>query len=340
MKKKIVFCILALFLTLCIGGLYLYKILMTSNVETKEPQYLLIYPGQGYDSILDNLKETGAIKDFNSFKLIANFSGYKDKIHTGRYELTNGLSNLRLIQKLIYGRQTPVRFTFNNIRTKDQFAEKVSEKLMMSKEEFINVLDSEETLKEYNLTKENNLVIFLPNTYEFYWDITPKNFLSKMKKEYDKFWTTERQSKLKECGLSQVEASILASIVEEETIKNDERPKVAGLYINRLKIGMLLQADPTVKFALGDFSLKRVSGGFNQIDSPYNTYKYQGLPPGPIRIPSEGGIDAVLNYEHHNYLFMCAKRDFSGYHDFTTTFGEHQNNARQYHKKLDKIGIK
>ena len=226
MKKKIVFCVLALFLTLCIGGLYLYKILMTSNVETKEPQYLLIYPGQGYDSILDNLKETGTIKDFNSFKLIAKFSGYKDKIHTGRYELTNGLSNLRLIQKLIYGRQTPVRFTFNNIRTKDQFAEKVSEKLMMSKEDFINALDSEETLKEYNLTKENNLVIFLPNTYEFYWDITPKNFLSKMKKEYDKFWTDERLSKLNECGLSQIEASILASIVEEETIKNDERPKV------------------------------------------------------------------------------------------------------------------
>ncbi len=339
MKKIVSILLLSGFIIAGIVALIGYKCFMTSNVKAEEPKYVEIYPGDTYENVLNYLEETHAIQDMSSLKLVANVMGYVEKIREGRYEITDGLSNLKLIQKLKNGRQTPVRFTFNNIRTKDQFAEKVAEKLMMSKEEFLKELDSEETLREYQLTKENNIVIFIPNTYEYYWNISPKEFITKMKKEYDKFWTKERIAKLSDCGLSQIEASILASIVEEETIKNDERPKVAGLYLNRLRIGMMLQADPTVKFAIGDFSIKRVTGA-NLIDSPYNTYKNIGLPPGPIRIPCAGGIDAVLNYAHHNYLFMCAKRDFSGYHDFSESYGEHVNNANKYHKELDKKGIK
>ncbi len=341
MKKKLSKIVIALLILGGIAGFVGYKYLLGSNVKTNSdsPVYFDIYSDQGYNSVMENLELTGVIQNMTSLKLAAKLLGYQDKVKAGRYELTDGLSSLKLIQKLRSGRQTPVRFTFNNIRTKDQFAQRVDEVLMMSKEEFLDELDSPETLNKYGLTKENNIAIFIPNTYEFYWNITPKEFIEKMNKEYEKFWTDERQKKLADCQLTRLEVSTLASIVEEETIKNDERPKVAGLYLNRLRIGMMLQADPTVKFALGDFSIKRVTGaGF--VDSPYNTYKYAGLPPGPIRIPCTGGIDAVLNYEHHDYLFMCAKRDFSGYHDFSTTFDEHQNNAHKYHKELDKKGIK
>lgn len=339
MKKRIFIILISLIILGGIGACIGYKSLLTSNVKTDTPQYIEIYTGQGYESVMENIELTGAIQNMSSLKLAAKLLGYKDKIKEGRYELTNGLSSLRLIQRLKSGRQTPVRFTFNNIRTKEQFAERVDDVLMMTKDEFLNELNSQETLNKYGLTKETNIAIFIPNTYEFYWNISPKEFIEKMNKEYEKFWTPERLAKLSDCNLTRIEVSTLASIVEEETIKNDERPKVAGLYLNRLRIGMMLQADPTVKFAIGDFSIKRVTGA-GLVDSPYNTYKYAGLPPGPIRIPCAGGIDAVLNYEHHDYLFMCAKRDFSGYHDFSKTFGEHQNNAHKYHKELDKKGIK
>lgn len=182
--------------------------------------------------------------------------------------------------------------------------------------------------------------MFIPNTYEVYWNTSAKNFMNRMKKEYDRFWNDSRKAKAKEIGMSPVEVAILASIVEEETAAYDEYPVVAGLYINRLKRNIPLQADPTVKFAWGDFTLQRILFSHLEIDSPYNTYKHTGLPPGPLRIPSIKGLDAVLNYQKHSYLYMCAKEDLSGRHNFAKTLAEHSRNAKKYQAELNRRKIK
>ena len=210
---------------------------------------------------------------------------------------------------------------------------------MIDSIDIANLLTEKSILQEYNFTKQTLPALFIPNTYQVYWNISAKDFLNRMFKEYKRFWTEERQNKAKAIGLTPIEVSILASIVEEETNNKSEKPMVAGLYINRLKKGMPLQADPTVKFAWQDFTLRRITNKHLTIDSPYNTYKITGLPPGPIRIPSPEGIDAVLNYSKHNYLYMCAKEDFSGTHNFASTLSEHNRNARKYWDALNKRKI-
>jgi UPF0755 protein len=210
---------------------------------------------------------------------------------------------------------------------------------MIDSIDIANLLTEKSILQEYNFTKQTLPALFIPNTYQVYWNISAKDFLNRMFKEYKRFWTEERQNKAKAIGLTPIEVSILASIVEEETNNKSEKPMVAGLYINRLKKGMPLQADPTVKFAWQDFTLRRITNKHLTIDSPYNTYKIIGLPPGPIRIPSPEGIDAVLNYSKHNYLYMCAKEDFSGTHNFASTLSEHNRNARKYWDALNKRKI-
>ena len=210
---------------------------------------------------------------------------------------------------------------------------------MIDSIDIANLLTEKSILQEYNFTKQTLPALFIPNTYQVYWNISSKEFLNRMFKEYKRFWTEERQNKAKAIGLTPIEVSILASIVEEETNNKSEKPMVAGLYINRLKKGMPLQADPTVKFAWQDFTLRRITNKHLTIDSPYNTYKIIGLPPGPIRIPSPEGIDAVLNYSKHNYLYMCAKEDFSGTHNFASTLSEHNRNARKYWDALNKRKI-
>ena len=188
-------------------------------------------------------------------------------------------------------------------------------------------------------TRETIPALFIPNTYEIYWNVSPERFMARMKQEYNRFWTEERRKKAEALGLTPVEVSTLASIVEEESAVADEYPTIAGLYLNRLKAGMPLQADPTVKFAAGDFALQRILDKHLAIDSPYNTYKYAGLPPGPIRIPSIRAIDAVLNPAHHRYFYMCAKEDFSGRHNFAATLAEHNRNANRYRAELNRRKI-
>ncbi|MCM1452245.1 MAG: endolytic transglycosylase MltG [Clostridium sp.] len=256
----------------------------------------------------------------------------------GSYEIKPGMTALQVSRMLKGGHQTPVKVTFNNARTMDDLAERVCRWLEITPDQFLQACDSLLGLR--GVKTEQYPAMFVPDTHEFYWTATPCSVVERLIKARDKFWTPERVEAASSLGLSPEEAATLASIVEEETAKGDERPKVAGLYLNRLEKGMLLQADPTVKFAVHDFSLKRILASHLKEESPYNTYIHPGLPPGPIRVASKAGIDAVLHPARHAYLYMCAKEDFSGYHNFASTFAEHQQNAARYRKVLNARGIK
>jgi len=228
---------------------------------------------------------------------------------------------------------------FNHVRTLDQLAGKVSRYLEVDSATFARYLMAGDLPDKYGFDAENFHSMFVPNTYEFFWTASPEDFTERMQEEYEKFWKGERDRKAKKLGMSRSEVITLASIVDEETLFDDENARVAGVYVNRLEQGMPLQADPTLKFALGDFNRQRIINADKQIDSPYNTYKYKGLPPGPISIPSQAAIDGVLNYEKHNYLFFCARSDFSGYHAFAKTLAQHTRNARNYQRELNKRRI-
>lgn len=340
-KHPIVLVCIALF-ALVLGGVGVSLFAAFSpNVEYpgEKSKYLLVYDDD-YDHVLDSLNAMNAIPAMWKFRLISWACKYPNQVSQGRYELKRGENSLTLVRRLRYARQTPVRLAFNNVRTKKDLADRLSKNLRMTSEEMLSALTNPAIYSKYGTDKANIVSLFIPNTYEVYWNISPEDLVARMKKEYDKFWNDERLDKLAEVGLTQQEVSTLASIVEEETRKKDEKPRVAGLYLNRVHQGIPLQADPTVKFALQDFSLKRIYRGHLECDSPYNTYKYAGLPPGPIRVPSIESIDAVLNFENHKYIYMCAKEDFSGYHNFAVTYDEHQENANKYRKALNSRGIK
>lgn len=276
------------------------------------------------------------------FSCLASCTGYFDNIRPGRYDIGSGVSTLDAFRNLRNGHQEPVRLTIPLVRTLDDLTDFLGNELEPSADDFRTALCSDSTLVHLGLTPETAISLFLPNTYEVYWSTTPEEFIERMQKESDAFWTSERQSLLATISpdFSRADAVTLASIVEQETQYAPERPEVAGMYINRLHDNMPLQADPTVKFAVGDFTIRRVTGEHLKVESPYNTYRNRGLPPGPICIPSVSSIDAVLHYGHHNYLYMCAKEDFSGSHNFAATYSEHQANAAKYRKALDARGIK
>ena len=258
----------------------------------------------------------------------------------GAFKVDKGDSPFRVMRLLRSGAESGIKFTFNNVRTREEFAERWGSKFMMGKDEMLKTLNDPIALTGIGRTPDNVTAMLLPDSYEFYWDITPTEFLVKMKGFYDKFWNEERLGKARKLGLTPDQVAVIASIVEEETAKADERPKVARLYLNRLKQNMPLQADPTVKFAIGDFTLKRITNAMTRTPSPYNTYVNPGLPPGPIRLPEKGTLDAVLDAPEHNYIYMCAAEDFSGYHNFAVDYGTHMANARRYQAALNARGIK
>ena len=257
----------------------------------------------------------------------------------GSYMVAPGEQAIRVSRAIMAGRQTPVRLTYNNLRTLGQLAARVAEVLECDSASFVAACDS--ILPEAGFARpEQYTAAFLPDTYEFYWTAAAPDVVSKLLTTRSAFWNDDRRAKAAKLGLSPVEVATLASIVEEETNKADERPKVARLYLNRLARNMQLQADPTVKFAIGDFSLRRIGASHLSVDSPYNTYRVTGLPPGPIRVAEASTIDAVLDAPQHNYLYMCAKSDFSGYHDFAETYNRHRINAARYHMALERRGVK
>lgn len=256
----------------------------------------------------------------------------------GSYVVEPGTTALQMSRRLLHGRQTPVKLTYNNVRTLPQLAERVAGYMEWSADDFLSACDS--VLPEMGYSPQQYISAFLPDTYEFYWTASPEKVIERLTKERNRFWSEERRAKAERLDLTPVEVSTVASIVEEETNKSDEYGKVAGLYLNRLKKGMMLQADPTVKFAVGDFSLRRIGKAQLDVVSPYNTYRNVGLPPGPIRLASQRAIDAVLNAPEHPYLYMCAKEDFSGYHNFAVDLKTHQANARRYQAELNRRGIR
>ena len=319
------------------GGIYFS---VKSNAVIQEG-HLYLHQGTTYDALLDSLSEGSVrLKNPNRFDRIARMLGADENVRAGHYHIKKGTSYLQLARTFQRGWQTPVRVTFNHIRTLPQLAGRIAGQIEPDSLELLQVMRIDTMPGHYGFTREEFIGMFIPNTYEMYWTVTPQVFLDRMKREYDDFWTEEREKKRERTGLSRNEVITMASIVYEETVKSDEMPRVAGVYINRLKQGMLLQADPTVKFAVGDFTLRRILYVHLEIDSPYNTYKYTGLPPGPICMPSIKAIDAVLDYENHAYLYFCAKEDFSGYHNFARTLAEHNRNALRYQASLNRNGIR
>ncbi len=341
-RKQIILTILAI---LIIGSgiiAYLgYRIVYMPNVwlDGQKSAAFNIRSGSTWEDVKQQLYKNGTIIHRASFEQLASVMKYPNHIKSGHYILKEGMSNKQIITKLRSKQQDPVRLVFNNIRIKQELAGHLAEQLEADSVTLLKLLNDADYLKKFGFTTDNIISMFIPNTYEVYWDITAEKFMERMHKEYIVFWNDKRKTKLKEIGLTELQAITLASIVEKESNMNDEKPDVAGVYMNRLKQGWLLQADPTLVYALGDFSIKRVLNVYKTIDSPYNTYKYVGLPPGPICLPSISSIDAVLNYRQHNYMYFCAREDFSGYHNFAVTMNEHLLNAAKYQQALNKRGI-
>lgn len=326
-----------------IWGYVQYTRVYQNNVELgeKKSAYVCIPTGSDFASTMSIFKESSYIKDFDSFERYANVRGYFNKIRPGRYKLVKGMSNHRLLNMLQSGMQEPVRLAINNIRTKEKLASIIGKNLEPDSLKIITLLNSDSVAASLGMTPETIISLFIPNTYEMYWNISASDLIGRMKKEYDGFWSKKgRQHKADSMSLTREQVITVASIVDEETNYSPEMPTIAGVYLNRIKKGMLLQADPTVKFAIGDPTIRRILNRHLVFDSPYNTYKYKGLPPGPIALPSIEAIDAVLNSHKTDYLYFCAKADFSGAHAFATNEADHLKNAREYQAALNKRNIK
>jgi len=341
-KKIVISFLVIVIIVAAIAGFVTYKILFTPNtVVTTETEYLYIPTGSNFESVIDSLTINGILKNERTFVWTSKIKKYDILVKSGKYKITNGESNWQLINKLRSGNQEPVKVIVPSTRTIDKLCEATAKYFEFSEVELSTAIHDTELQNKYGVNDYNVGCLFIPNTYEFYWNTTPEQFIEKMVQEYNNFWTENRKEKAKQIGLSPIEVSVLASIVQSEQMKhNDEKPIIAGLYLNRLKKRMMLESDPTLIFALGDFSVTRVYDYHKKIQSPYNTYLNLGLPPGPILIPDISSIDAVLNPKEHNYIFMCAKDDLSGYHYFSTNYSQHLIYAKMYHNALNKLNIK
>ncbi|NOU60918.1 endolytic transglycosylase MltG [Marinifilum caeruleilacunae] len=343
-SKRLRIFLISVMLILIVAGailFHLYTRIFSSNVDLngEDTAYLYVSSTATQADVIDLLEQEDWIKNANSLEWVMDKKNFANHIHGGRYQIKNGMSNNDLVNLLRSGVQSPIQLTFNNTRTLEDFAGKIAKQIEADSLSLITALRDENRISKYGFKPETVIGMFIPNTYQLYWNTTTNAFMDRMYKEYSRFWNAERLKKAEKIGLSPVEVSILASIVDEETIKNDEKNRVAGVYMNRLNRKIKLDADPTLKFALGDFTIKRVLNKHKRIDSPYNTYKYRGLPPGPIRQASISGLNAVLNYENHKYYYFCANPDFSGYHIFARTLREHNRNARKYQNELNRRRI-
>ncbi len=292
----------------------------------------------GYAALCDSLAPV--LRHRGAFRLYARRLGLEQGVRPGHYLLRPGMSVVEVVRTVKLGLQTPVRVTLHGARTRAQLAAKLSRQLEADSAAWMAAFTSPGLAREAGFDSLTLFSMFLPNTYEFYWTVSPRDFVLRMRREYDRFWTPERDAKCRRIGLSRLEVTTLASIVAEETRRTDEMPRIAGVYMNRLRRGMPLQADPTVKYALQDFALRRILHRHLKYPSPYNTYLHRGLPPSPICMPPLAAVDAVLDYERHDYLFFCARPSFDGYHDFARTYGEHLRNARAYSAELNRRNIR
>ncbi|MDO4165471.1 MAG: endolytic transglycosylase MltG [Bacteroides sp.] len=321
----------------CAGTIYYY--LFAPQFHPKQTVYVYIDRDDTIDSIYNKVKAKGMPNSLTGFRWMAQYRDYAQCIHTGRYAIRPDENVYHIFSRLYRGYQEPMNLTIGSVRTLDRLARSVGKQLMIDSAEIARALNDSLYRQRLGYTQETLPALFIPETYQVYWDMSVDDFFDRMKQEHERFWNEERLNKARALNMTPIEVSTLASIVEEETNNNAEKPMVAGLYINRLQRKMPLQADPTVKFALQDFGLRRITNQHLNVKSPYNTYQNPGLPPGPIRIPSPVGLDAVLNYTHHNYIYMCAKEDFSGTHNFAATYAEHTRNARKYWNALNERKI-
>ena len=338
-KKKILIPLIVFSTLLSTTSVYIYQMLFSPNFLINQPdKMIIIEDNTDFKTLTNQLIEDTLLNDIISFSFLSKLMKYSENVKEGNYKVKMNMSNYELISMLRSGNQTPINITFSYSRKINDLAQNISQKLKISEKELMDYI-IKNGLSNYGFDSQNIIGMFLPDTYEVYWDITPKKLLDKMKEEYDKFWNSERIRKLKRVNLSKNEVITLASIVASETNKIDEADRIAGVYINRLRKKMLLQADPTLIFAANDFSIRRVLNKHKKIKSPYNTYMNKGLPPGPIRLSPKKYIDAVLNFEDHRYIYFCAKDDFSGYHEFAITLSEHNKNARKFQRALNKRKI-
>jgi UPF0755 protein len=341
--RKFVTAFILLAILGCVGMVYeLYSRVYQPNVVLPDntEKYIYIPSNSEFSDVVKVLSENGLLINANSFEWLARQKKYDTNIKAGRYRINRAVNNNDLVNLLRSGKQTPIKVTFNNLRNKEQLAGKIASQIEADSLSIIKYITDTTFLNKLKLNTDNVACLFIPNTYEFYWNTSVEGFVNRMVKEYSDFWNSNRKKKAAEIKFNYYQVAVLASIVEkEQSIKKDERPEIAGLYLNRLKKRMKLESDPTLIFALGDFTIKRVLNKDKKVDSPYNTYKNKGLPPGPICIPSINAIDAVLNASEHNYIFMCAKEDFTGYHNFAKTYAKHLINARKYQKALNKREI-
>jgi UPF0755 protein len=338
-KKFIIVLVIILVVALGVTGFNYYLKYYGPSV-TGNREYLYIHTGATFNDVYDTIKADGMVKDTESFAWAAQQMNYANRVKAGRYRLREGMSNRKLINMLASGSQDPVTLSFHDLRLKEQFAGFVSKKIEPDSLQILGILDSAAFLAPYGFTPDNVYTMFLPNTYQLYWSSTPEKFFKKMNAAYEKFWNGDRRAQAVAEHLSPIEVTILASIVDAEALHDAEMPIIAGLYINRLNKGMKLESDPTIIFAEKDFTIHRVLSRYLTINSPYNTYMHTGLPPGPIMMPSRAAVDAVLNYQRNNYIYMCAKEDFSGNHNFATNHADHLINAHKYQQALNERNIK
>lgn len=343
MFKKIFYVLFVALLIAAYVGYNKYQAVFKANVpSTLVDPYLYIPSGASYEKIVNLLLDKRMLINEDDFHWVAEKMSYKkSKMRTGRFKIEPGWSNRKLIQHLRAGKQATVKVVLNNERLPEEVAGKVAKELEADSLSLLNKFRDPATLEKYNLNPATLMTLFIPNTYEFFWNQNPDDFMKRMSKEHKKFWSkNDRLKKAEKKGMSPEEVYTLASIVERETLRKDEKRRIAGVYLNRLKTNMLLQADPTVVFATRDFTTRRVLNRHLKVDSPYNTYKYTGLPPGPISMASISSLDAVLDGEDHDYIFFCAKGDGSGYHAFAKTLVGHNQNARRYKLNLKKRGLR
>jgi len=341
MKKNLTLSSVIIVMILTLSGYLAYQ--QVFEPISDEDQVLLLPNETSFSALKDSLAQHGLLKNHTFFQFFCEQKNFT-KVKPGRY-LVKSQTNLNsMVNMLRLGAQKPLNIIFNNASTLEDLAGKLASQIQADSLALISAFKSELFFSTYNLYESSSRKLFIPNTYEVYWTITPVDFLERMQKEYTKFLTDNRLAKAKSLGLTAHQVSVLASIVQKETSKTDEQPIVAGLYLNRLKMDMKLQSDPTVIYAIQerdgfDKTIKRVLKKDLKINSPYNTYYHKGLPPNPICIPEMSALIAVLNASKHSHIYMCAKEDFSGYHNFTKSWSEHKRNAKRFQKALTNKGV-
>lgn len=304
-------------------------------------QVVYVTPDSGYEALVEQIRPSLRSNLHRlAFDYYSSHLNLEGRLRGGYYLFAEGESVIRLVRRLVIGEQTPVRLVVGESRTLPQLAGKIASQIAADSASLLRAMRDRELRKELGFVKDSTIAMFIPNTYEVWWSISPEDFMRRIKREYDRFWSSERTAKLERCRLSKYEVMILASIVYEESKISEEMVKIAGVYLNRMRRGYPLQACPTVKYAMGRFDLQRVLHKHLIFPSPFNTYIRRGLPPAPICIPSVMAIDAVLNYSAHDYLYFCARPEMDGRHNFARTLKEHNRNSRLYSEELKRRNIK